>query len=466
MKRSNRTSRQQALIQELGLAVHGIRAPFACGGTLLPELPVTLRFKDKTQLPVLRSGAVHEQQRLFQPLVSRCTPASFGAGRKTRYDRNVRDGLQLKAESGAFSVRNFDPASAGVLEQVRRELLPQVQGSLEAELYSVNVYASGGHFEPHKDTPRGSDMLGTLVVCLPSQFSNGMLVVKHRGVFQIFDWAGAISKQAEPARIHWAAFFGDVDHQIERVWSGLRVTLTYLLRSCSSITASPVQDSSSETPESLVQTKLRQLLQDRRFLPEGGTLAVPCSHLYHQDARFQRKQRALSRRTISSLKGRDHAVASAALAEELEIALCPYMVETCADETWRLEHFPTSGEKSRLRGQMDPTDLEDALAIEESFEGPLDLDVIWVDRPPQFNEAPTMYPGFSEGKPRPPDPELPAIALLHSCEYSATGYFGNEGSEIDLYVYAALHLRIPPYGQGVRSETGRVPVEAVRRHGR
>jgi hypothetical protein len=40
---------------------------------------------------------------------------------------------------------------------------------------------------------------------------------------------GAIREQAEPTRIHWAAFFGNVDHQIERIWGGLRVTLTYLL---------------------------------------------------------------------------------------------------------------------------------------------------------------------------------------------------------------------------------------------
>jgi hypothetical protein len=46
---------------------------------------------------------------------------------------------------------------------------------------------------------------------------------------------------------------------------------------------------------------------------------------------------------------------------------------------------------------------------------------------------------------------VPAIAHLHSCEYSATGYFGNEGSEIDLYVYGALHVAIPPYGEGVRT---------------
>jgi len=55
---------------------------------------------------------------------------------------------------------------------------------------------------PHKDTPRGGDMLGTLVVRLPSQFSNGAFVVKHHGIFQTYDWGRAIRAQAEPTRIH------------------------------------------------------------------------------------------------------------------------------------------------------------------------------------------------------------------------------------------------------------------------
>jgi hypothetical protein len=66
-----------------------------------------------------------------------------------------------------------------------------------------------------------------------------------------------------------------------------------------------------------------------------------------------------------------------------------------------------------------------------------------------------MYPGASQGQLAPLDPELPAIAHLHECEYSATGYFGNEGSETDFYTYGALHVAIPPYGEGPRhsSET-------------
>src|SRR6266700_967428 len=314
MASTSNTNHERALLEGLQHAVHGLRAPFTCGGTLVPEQPVTLCFRDKTQIPVLRARDTFEQERLLRPLVERCATAAFGMGRKTRYDRTVRDALQIKAEGGAFFVLHFDPAAAGILEQIRRELAPHIPDALTAELYNINVYGTGGHFVPHKDTPRGSDMLGTLVVCLPSQFSNGAFVVKHHGVFETYDWGHAIREQAEPTRIHWAAFFGDVDHQIERVWGGLRLTLTYLIRHGSAnVERSAVPARSCETLDTLVRQKLRALLDDRRFLARGGTLAFPCSHLYHQDARFQQKQRPISRQTISSLKGRDHVVAAAAM---------------------------------------------------------------------------------------------------------------------------------------------------------
>src|SRR5438876_11450894 len=114
-----------SLLEDLRYTVHGLCAPFACGGTLVPDQPLTLCFRDKTQLPVLRAPRVFEQEQLLQPLVKRCTPAPFGKGRQTRYDRSVRNALQLKAEGGAFSVLNFDPQAAGILEQLRRELVPQ-----------------------------------------------------------------------------------------------------------------------------------------------------------------------------------------------------------------------------------------------------------------------------------------------------------------------------------------------------
>jgi hypothetical protein len=78
-----------------------------------------------------------------------------------------------------------------------------------------------------------------------------------------------------------------------------------------------------------------------------------------------------------------------------------------------------------------------------------------------------MYPEAVAGRAHSQDPALPALAHLHACEYSATGYFGNEGSEVDFYVYGALHVAIPPYGKGSRIvsqvESPRVPASAPRK---
>jgi hypothetical protein len=143
-------------------------------------------------------------------------------------------------------------------------------------------------------------------------------------------------------------------------------------------------------------------------------------------------------------------VAAAALAAGLGVTFCPYLIETCADQTWQLGRFPSPTEQRALDNQLDPFELEKALDIRASSEDPGDFGLIWVDPPPHFNGQPTMYPGASQGKPVLSDLDLPAIAHLHECEYSATGYFGNEGSETDFYIYGALHVEIPPYGTAPR----------------
>src|SRR5216684_907372 len=230
----------QSTLEDLRLAIHGVTAPFSCEGTCVPEKPVTFVFRDQTRFEVARAKNAFEQKKELKPLLEHCKPAPFGDGKKTRYDRNGRDALQLKAERGVVSGEGLEPESAGILKKIQRELVPHDPNPISAELYTVNVYTDGGHFAPHKDTPRGNDMFGTLVVCLPSQFRSGRLVLSHRGVVQKFDWGSAIEKQKTPNQLHWAAFFGDVDHQIERIWHGARVTLTYLLRRGAS--AAPARD--------------------------------------------------------------------------------------------------------------------------------------------------------------------------------------------------------------------------------
>jgi hypothetical protein len=284
-------------------------------------------------------------------------------------------------------------------------------------------------------------MFGSLVVCLPSQFMGGKLVLSHRGIVEKLDWGRAIQAQPIPNQLHWAAFFGDVNHQIEQVWGGARVTLSYLLRrglgtrlSCSS---------ANENLAPRVQEAWRALLDDKTFLPKGGTLGYPCSHLYHQDACLQQNRISITRESASMLKGRDHLTAATALQAGLKVVFQPYMFENCADETWQLARFPTPDESSRLGDQVDSTDLENALPIRANSTEGADFGVTWLEPPPSSDEA-SWRPGADD------DLALPAAAHLHSCEYCPWGYFGNEASYVDLYTYAALHIAIPAFGRGSR----------------
>jgi hypothetical protein len=327
MASAKNTKHELSMLESLRYAAHGINAPFACGGALVPKRPVSILFPDKTQITVSRAKGAYEQEQLLQPLIARCRPAAFGKGRKTLYDRSIRDALQIKAENGAFSVLNFDPAKEGILERIRRDLTPHVPNAPTAELYNLNIYATGGHFAPHKDTPRGGDMLGTLVVCLPSQFSNGAFVLKHHGVFQIYEWGRAIREQAEPTCIHWAAFFGDVDHQIERVWGGLRVTLTYLLRYAPDALSEAAPAQSPAHLNSHLQQKFRELLDDPRFLAKGGMSNASCQP-HHQDSKncsrtpraFTRKRRMTRRSSTASTRRRSNASPKARRARSMSSA--------------------------------------------------------------------------------------------------------------------------------------------------
>ena len=73
------------------------------------------------------------------------------------------------------------------------------------------------------------------------------------------------------------------------------------------------------------------------------------------------------------------------------------------------------------------------------------LGVTWLESPPSSERlSGRAKPAEDSGPPR--------VAHLHSCEYSPWGNFGNEATDVDLYTYAALHFRIPAWGQGLRGE--------------
>jgi predicted 2-oxoglutarate/Fe(II)-dependent dioxygenase YbiX len=67
-------------------------------------------------------------------------------------------------------------------------------------------------------------MFATLVVALPSSFTGGELVVRHKGHEACLDL-----QCSDPAETAFAAFYADCVHEVRPVTDGFRLALTYNL---------------------------------------------------------------------------------------------------------------------------------------------------------------------------------------------------------------------------------------------
>ena len=83
------------------------------------------------------------------------------------------------------------------------------------------VYGPGQFFATHQDSEKGDDMIGTLVVILPSAFTGGAMVIEHHDEHVAFRAAGG--------KLTFIAFYADCHHQVRPVTAGYRVVLTYNL---------------------------------------------------------------------------------------------------------------------------------------------------------------------------------------------------------------------------------------------
>ena len=83
------------------------------------------------------------------------------------------------------------------------------------------VYAPGQFFAPHQDSEKTDDMIGTLVVSLPSQFSGGAMVLEHHD--EKMRIGGSNS------RLTFVAFYADCRHEVRPVRLDHRIVLTYNL---------------------------------------------------------------------------------------------------------------------------------------------------------------------------------------------------------------------------------------------
>ena len=146
-------------------------------------------------------------------------PARFGRGEETLTDPDVRDTWEIPRH---LVRAEWDDATLKViLATVKEELgLPNAAG-LTADLHSLLVYETNQHFLAHQDSEKDDSMVGTLVVTLPSSYAGGELMVGHNEEWKAY--------RGSKTALSLVAFYADCRHEVLRVKSGYRITLTYNL---------------------------------------------------------------------------------------------------------------------------------------------------------------------------------------------------------------------------------------------
>lgn len=172
---------------------------------------------------------VHAEQARQLSLLGQ--PARFGRGEETLTDLQVRDTWEIPKSllriewSDAFRV---------LLDAMRDELRLAPRCRLTADLHSMLLYEPGQFFVAHQDSEKTDEMIGTLVVTLPSAHTGGELVIGHGG--------GVRSYPGSESQLSLVAFYADCRHEVRPVRSGYRIALTYNLLlegdTCGSVTDS------------------------------------------------------------------------------------------------------------------------------------------------------------------------------------------------------------------------------------
>ncbi|KAJ1549465.1 hypothetical protein HK405_002630 [Cladochytrium tenue] len=407
-----------------------VASPGQSGGVpLVPERqplsPGAAKFVDfyELQQPVEAFGAkaateLHD----FAALLDAAHPASFGRGGDTIYDRSYRDAFTLTPTS-AFSV--FHPASSAggeLLHTISEWMVPSPGMSLRAEFYRLNVYTAGGHFGPHVDTPHSSNLVGSLVVWLPTPHDGGELVVRSRGANAketVFDWstdkartamiAAPISQtidsgSSQTGCIFWAAFFSDCEHEISPVKDGFRITLVFNLY------AQRLQVPVMTHYDNIFVEELKHLTE----LPSlrGRRIGIEFEHFYAM-SRMATEQYYFGTTAECTpnfpLKGRDLAMQRAAMALGLKVE-CKAIYSTDRSRVFISDCFHV----------FDPNEVEseDLVSFErlvwELFGAHAPADLVWLRKSYMFEN------------------------------FGAYVTYGNEPTLYNMYLKGALVISMPP----------------------
>lgn len=112
-------------------------------------------------------------------------------------DTSVRDCWQIDAARVRLGGRAWPGTFSGILGATADGLGCPVE-RLDAQLYKLLVYPSGGFFSSHRDTPKADGMIATLTISLPTAGAGGELIVRHRGREATLDMSHVTERRGSP----------------------------------------------------------------------------------------------------------------------------------------------------------------------------------------------------------------------------------------------------------------------------
>ncbi|XP_006463695.1 hypothetical protein AGABI2DRAFT_52114, partial [Agaricus bisporus var. bisporus H97] len=216
-----------------------------------------------------------------------CQPATFGFNKEDVLDETYRKAGKLDGDRFAW---RFNPSDkSNFANQLAAALFPweTLNSGIRFESYKLNVYGQGSFFKTHKDTPRDENMFGSLVVVLPFKHEGGELLLRHRGRELVFN-GQALIDDAPAASVAYVAFFSDVEHEVARVSSGYRVTVTFNLYFDPSRRAPSARISNDSKLEHPFKTELRRVMEDAVIRDAHPVLGFGLEHAYPFEAAIHR----------------------------------------------------------------------------------------------------------------------------------------------------------------------------------
>jgi 2OG-Fe(II) oxygenase superfamily len=248
----------------------------------------------------------------------------------------VRRTWQIDADQVRIRGRAWASTLEAIVARVAEGL--GVTEPVTAALYKLLACDEGGFFASHRDTEKMPGMFATLVIVLPSLYTGGELVVRHKDREARFDL-----RCPEPSEAAFAAFYADCRHEVLPVTSGCRLTLIYNLSRLGP--GNLPRPPSYETEPNLLAALLRRWGEDKVRTGDHSPdkLIYPLEHAY--------TQASLS---FEALKGADTAKTATLLAAAREADCELHLALLSIEESGSAEH--TGGYRSYRRGGYDDED--------------------------------------------------------------------------------------------------------------